>query len=300
MSLKEIYNTSKGFWITEGDIIKVHQVEVDGYLGMVFSSSLFKDSSCDVQLEFSFVDEKGAEIEKAIRTIHMFRPDVVVEEVLPIIEISFLKKSVEGKIRMKNKGEGTAIVAIETPDESEIKKKLPKDVREFRSRFKEDLTEQLAKVQVNFPKYSQTLNEFLENLNDAFRLDEESISKEWASILERMKTWNTKATKVFEADEDFLYAFAEALAVTFLKNIQIITIFETFLNYLESIAHRKVILADPFEVLEVAPRPQNVLLKVVPIDLLGRMHEPIVLPLIQIRADKEGEIPLYELIEWMV
>jgi len=122
-ALTEIYNVSKNDVLNkEEGVILISKVEVDGYLGLVLSSKILPEKSVDEVVEYSFLFRNQV-MEHLTFNVHLFRPDVVVSNIPSEISVNTASGEASPKILVRNLGEGTAIIDIETPSESALPKK---------------------------------------------------------------------------------------------------------------------------------------------------------------------------------
>lgn len=158
--LKEIYNVAdKDLEIKEG-LILIEKVEVDGYLGIVYSTSICPKRSLDETIEYSFVLQD--ENVKSLKfTVHLFRPDIVIDidNVPHEILVNPESGQASSKILVRNFGEGTAIVDIETMPESELQKHHPQFVEAFLRDFVKGIRSAIARLKEDFKEYSSLLSE---------------------------------------------------------------------------------------------------------------------------------------------
>jgi len=289
LQLKEIYNIVERNMKKEHQSFLIKKLEVDGYLGMVFQSKQLEKARQNAWLSLTFLDQKGEMIERRQAKIHLFRPNIVVEEIPNVIKVDLDKRFVYNRIKLRNDGDGTAIVFFKTRKDSELKKKLPKSVREFRKKFYEDAESNLSRVQKQYPLYSSLVEQYVKLLKNPVK--GEQYLKDMENVLTQLK-------EGFEAKEDFGWAFIEALAAALMKNVHLITIFENFLQYLSSIASKKILILDPLEVVPVSTEPKELAMNVRTTDLVRGKYPEINLPKIKIVSNERGEVQIHRLFEW--
>lgn len=290
LELKEVYNVAKKNIKKEQQSVIIKQPEVDGYLGMIFQSKQLEKVRQDAWLVLTFLDRNGGMIERRQARIRLFRPNIIVEEEIPnVIKVDLEKGVVNNRIKMRNVGDGTAIVRFETTKDSEVRRKLPKSIREFRKEFHKDAKRNLSKVQKEYPSYSLLVEHYIQLLKNPMK---------GKRYLKDMENVLAQLMEGLEADEDFGWAFIEALGAAFMKNVHLITIFENFLEYLSSVATSKIVIFDPLEVVSVFPETKELAMKVVTTDLVGGNYPEINLPKIKIISNQQGEVPIHRLVEW--
>jgi len=289
LELKEVYNVAKKNIKKEQQSVIIKKLEVDGYLGMIFQSKQLERVRQDAWLVLTFLDQNGGMIERRQARIRLFRPNIIVEEIPNVIKVDLEKGFVNNRIKIRNVGDGTAIVRLETTKDSELRRKLPKSIREFRKEFYKDAKRNLSKVQKEYPSYSLLVEHYIQLLKNPMK---------GKRYLKDMENVLAPLMEGLEADEDFGWAFIRALAAAVMKNVHLITIFENFLEYLSSVAASKILIFDPLEVVSVFPETKELALKVLTTDLVGGNYPEINLPKIKIISNQPGEVPIHRLIEW--
>ena len=127
LRIKEIYNVNEDQWVINQNTINIKGVEVDGYLGLLFES-LRTDEEKEKEglIDYRFINTKGEIIFQTQKAIRLFRPFIFLEDVPQSIKISFPEKEINNKIKLTNRGEGTAIIRIETTEKSELRETASK------------------------------------------------------------------------------------------------------------------------------------------------------------------------------
>jgi len=291
LELKEIHNVSIGNFTLSENILNVKQVDCDGYLGLLFRSSRQRSNRVDVEVEYSFRKEEEY-MYKDAKSIHLFRADISFDPPSRI-KILAAKKHMDKGIVLKNLGEGTGIIQIETTSKSEIKKSTPENVREFFEHYVRDLERKLSRLKEKFGDCSELIDNLIDHEKSTTlfgkRSSEEFLKKLFEGLSEKM-----------DSNEDFAKGIIEAYVSSILGNIHFKTIFEIFLDYINSIGRNRILLADPFSVLRI-PKGEAILqLEVVCTDLLYNECSRLITPPIEILADKDCDIPIYKLLKWEV
>lgn len=289
IKLKEIYNVSEEMLdISDREII-VKGVELDGYLGMLFSTFKLKEDIANVNVTFSFADEKGKEIIKELKKIRLFRPELEVIEIPEIIKVDIKRKFAINRIRVKKCGQGTLIINFNTPKESQLSKRIPDSVEEFLRNVQKDLKTNLVDVKKAFPKYSRTLDEYVTFLLDG-----------WTNYTElnRLKKIINDLTEASIENETFAVSFFKALINAVYSNIKLLTLPENLLKFLDSVLSQRVWLVQPWQTITVSDKTKTLILEILPTDLLLNTYEPIRLGPIKIKGTSTGEIEIAKLFVW--
>lgn len=284
LRLKEIYNVNEDQWVMNQNTLTVKDVEVDGYLGLLFESIRSDEEKEKYgEIDYRFINTEDKIIFQTKKSIRLFRPFVFLEDVPQGIKISFPDKEVDEKIKITNSGDGTAIIGIKTTEKSEIRETSSKIEEDFMNEFIKDLEKEIFRLKEEFPAYSQFLDKFFQ-----FEKKPDWETGEFREELEQM----------IEKDEEFLYALANSFARAIMDNIHFETIIESVISYLDSLATNKILIYNPLDVIEVSETPKRICLKILQKDLLMEDYDPIEIPLIEISANKPDIIELHRLFEW--
>jgi len=292
VEIKEIYNVSKGNFRLEDSTLYVDKVDVNGYLGVKFRSKL-KEPTTEKEMVIS-IYKGGQIIHKEKKSLILFRPDITLYEKLNQISIDVSEKKdmkISNKIKIANRGRGTAILKLECSDNSDIKTFNPMGIEEFRKNFWNDVERKLSKVGEKFPEYSELLTEFIKIGKNPPIFNKEELKK--------LKRLFSDLVKAFENNEDFLKDFATVILTSYLKNISIITEIESFLVYLRTVYENKIIFMDAVSAIKVSTTPKRLLAKLYITDLAYNEYKPIDLDII-IKANKECTIPIYLLFDFIL
>lgn len=291
LELKEIYNVAdEDLEIKEG-LILINKVEVDGYLGIVYSTRLLPERALDETIKCSFISQDEV-VESLNSVIHLFRPDVVIDiRNLPRkIQVNTESGEISPKILVRNFGEGTAIIDIETAPESELQKHCPQFVEDFLKDFIDGVRSGVAQLKKDFKRYNSLLDELEIFLTNPVEFNEKSLKK--------LAKFEDEFTSAFEENEEFAEALAETLAEIFLRSKEFSNLYQFVLDYINSIGREKMLVRDPFNVVKLSRKPATLRVKVKCIDLLKQICTPITLPDITIVANQSSEIGLFKLFEW--
>ena len=294
IKVSEMYNVKDDGFTLDNNVLDIFGFEVNGYVGFVFKSMKFKEYGVTKKLKFLIESEVGALEEE--REIYLFRPEVVVEHKPDSIEIEVRDNNeieVSERIRVVNKGEGTAILNINIPKGSKIVKKRPEDFEEFVTNFWNDLDSKFTSLKEDYPEYGDILDRFIEIGKKPVE-----FTKEYLSELEDLFK---KLITAFEDNEDFMYDFVNAIVTAYVMNLHIITELNSFLEFLKSIASKKILLYDPMAVFEIPKSVENLVVTITMTDLANNEYPPIDISVkLRIKSTKDEpiRIPLYDLFEF--
>lgn len=285
LKLKEIYNVNEDqYEIIQNDLF-VNEVEVDGFLGLLFESARSNTEKEEVgETSYQFLNTENQFVFQTKKTIHLYRPFVFMESVPSSIKIDFTEKKIDNKIKINNTGKGTAILEIKTTEKSDIHETTPAIIQDFLDEFIKDLDKEIDRLKGKYPSYSPFLDKLSTFEEDPSYDEVEELFDEFERIIEK--------------DGEFVSELANSFAWCIMNNIHMETIVESFVSYLNSLATTKILLFNPIEVIEVSEKPRRIDLKISQKDFLMKDYEPIEIPPIEISANTVGNIELHKLFEW--
>lgn len=289
IAFKEAYNVSSDDIKIEECLVTIKRVEVNGYLGIVFSSKILSEKMVDEKVTFSFVLEDNV-VESLPFSVHLFRPEIIIGKPPDEMLVDPASGEVTPKILVENLGEGTAIVDIETTDESELKKAHPEFVENFVKEFIERVKYGMAKLKNDFRKYTSLLDQIEEYLTRPVKFEEES--------LRTFEKFEEEFSSAVEENDEFGGALAEMLVEIIIRNMEFSNVYKFVLDYMNSIGQEKILIRDPFNVVKLSPEPAELHVRIKCIDLLKQMCNTIDLDPISISGKQKGEIALFKLFQW--
>jgi len=289
---KQLYNVRKEMVETAGNavIIRNKAIEVDGYLGMLFSSKKIEDLAVTSRILFSFIGEDDVTLLKESREIYLFRPNIELVETPDEIKVDMEKRFVHNRIRARKNEEGTLLLKIRSVKDSEIQVETPNSMIGYIKRLLQNLQDEYAPLKEKYPHYSDFLERHLS-----------LIEKGWTSQedLKKFKQLAIDLNRIQLEDEDFAEKLFMAIMNSFWRSTRFLSVPEKLLKYLESVAHKKILLARPESVITVCPEPRILKLEILPSDRLLYAYDAIKVPDIRITGTAEGQIEIVKLFEWM-
>mgnify|MGYP007042361256 CR=1 FL=1 len=289
LAFKEVFNVSDKDIIVKENSILINKVEVDGYLGIVYSSRILPTKASDEKIEYSFLLENDV-VESLTFGVHLFRPDIMVHNVPHQISVNPVSEKISSRILVKNLGEGTAVIDIETTPESEAQKHYPKFFENFIQEFLDGIKSSISRLKSDFKQHSSLLDKLEIYLTKPFRFDDES--------LKMFEKFENELSSAFEENEQFAKGLVEMLAGTILRSTDFSNVYQFVLDYVNSIRKEKILLRDPFNVISLVGEPVILRVKIDCIDLLKQKCESIELPPISVLSEQSGEIALFKLFQW--
>lgn len=294
LRLKALYNAKSAGIKGERDKVTIKGVEVGGYLGLLFGTKLLGAIRTQEVVTFQVRfpgDSKSFEVRKEVG---LFRPSVRLESVPPeiIVGYDFASKtySFSDKVRLLNDGDGTAIILAAPVDREGFERASPSGIADFEKAFLADLEPRLAAVKADWPDSANPIDEFIKALKGPLSLDKATRS--------RLQRLFDNLAKRFREDQKFLEAFATALAVAYLRNIQLATELASFMEYLNSIGEGRILLANSIEVLKPRKEKSTLRLKVEVTDLANNEYEALQVGPIEVTCSPHVEIPIHALFGW--
>lgn len=292
MLKNELFNVREEMIETVGNtiIVRNEAVEVDGYLGMLFSSRKTEDLAVRSQIVFSFIGEDNAILLKQSRKIYLFRPKIELVETPSEIKVDIEKGFVQNRIKAHKNEEGTLLLKIISARDSEIQVRTPSSVAEYRKRLLQNLQEEYSSLKEKYPLYGDLLERHLSILKKGW-ISQEDLN-EW-------KQFAIDLNRIWLENEDFVEKLFMAIMNSLWRSQRFLSMPERLLKYIESVASKRIWLARPENVVTVSPEPRILKLEIMPSDRLLYAYDIIKVPDIKISGTKEGQIEIVKLFEWM-
>ena len=289
-TLVELHNVNENTVERTDTKIIVKNVEVDGYLGLLFKSERTDSLLVEAHLTYNFIKD-GQKIESIENTISLFKPQL---EILHVPEVIHVKNGViseDEKIVLANIGEGTCRIKFNTGDNSEIIISHPKRIKEFLDGFTTSFDEGVDSIRDKYENYNEAFTILKWLIHTMFDPGNEELLKE---IEEKSETLDD----IFEADEKFFRDVLRVYTAAIIKNMSMITALEQFLDYLKSMAKNRVTLTNALDTVSVSPKGAYLELVIAYTDLLNTKIPNLELDPIQIISDKEIDLSLFSLFSW--
>lgn len=286
---KEGYNVSSDSIEISENLVIIKNVEVDGYLGLVFSSEILSDNSAYREVKLSFLYNNDV-IESLCFNVYLFRPDIVIDGIPENILVNIETGVSKEKILVKNLGDGTAIIDIETVGESELQKHYPEFLKRFIEEYIEGVKFGISKLKEDFEDFKDLLDKVEKYLLYPPKYDEQSLNE--------FKDFMGELEYALEKRNELGDALSEMLVEIIIRNTEFSNFYQLVSEYINSIGKHKILLRDPFNVITLSNKPANLKIQIKCIDLLKQMCVTISPPSIQIYSDKHGEVALFKLFHW--
>jgi hypothetical protein len=289
VKIKALFNVDQGMFEISGSEVLIKKVAVDGYVGMLFATTKVKECFMNATVSFSLYQRDGEKIAEQKKTICLFRPQLEVIKLPDSILVTPERGQVRNKIRLRKAGQGTLIITFSTPEESEAQKGIPNGMNEFLTNVRKDLEINMSEVKKAFPEFASIIDQYVRY-----------IIVGWTSYIEldNIRRLTTSLAIKANENEEFAYAFFEALAKSIVKNLKLFTLPESLLKYLDSVLPQKVWLLQPWQIIPVSKEPKKLILEILPTDLILDNYELVKLPPIQIQGTTDGSIEIAKLFEW--
>jgi hypothetical protein len=292
IKIKEVFNSQDESLEINETNITINNVDINGYIGLLFVSELIDESTLHQELIFELIDTEGnSQIES--RLINTFRPDVKLIHCPK--EITVKKRDdriiISDQIELQNFGDGTAQIDFEIDDDNSSAEKVnPSGMGEFLENFIEDLSIKLSDLMDAYPDYSNEIISF-NNLNkNPPSIDEDG--------LEEIKESTQSLIKIMNNDNDFREEFIGCIITSYMRNLYIITEVDSFLTFIESIGEGRMLLFDAISVLKFDNSDHIIQGYLNIADLALNSYEPIDIPKIIIHIEDDiEEIPIFKFIK---
>ena len=292
IQLKEIYNLKKENYKIEDNKIIINNKKQKGYIGIVYNTLISKEKAIDKIIKYVFYKD-GEIIEVIAASVHMFRADIILNKVPESILVKFDNGSIiKEKIYIQNYGEGTAIVQIETVEDSQIIKEEPKWVQEFQEFIEEDVDRNIDSMITEHPEHDELLIELRKQMISPINLGRDNLHE--------VQTFLERYFDALKNDARFAATLSFFLINVIDKMQSHSNVFNVFNDYIKSIRSQKIIIKDPFGVIKITTEKQTIKIKLSCVDLLQHSCETYDLDPITIEANRDGEIPIINLFHWGV
>jgi hypothetical protein len=295
LEVKEVFNVDPTSVTTPEDgVLEFTNFILNGYVGFVLHSKRLEAPLVRKQVAFEIESLTKASTEHYQKEISLFRPALEVINVPQKVRVRPQPTGrfawLDQKIRIRNTGDGTAIIQIELQSEEGFEKRTVAELDDFRKRFIDDVGVKLNALSAEEPARTNIILRFLRVLKEPLIFNDEGKA-EIKSIFDDL-------VKALQDDETFMEKFASSLATAFLKNMQILTEINSFMEYLNSIGEGRVILVNSTDVIR-AKKPSGLLrLKIRITDLAYNDYPFVELPPIAVRWEGTGDLPVHMLFDW--
>ncbi len=287
LEVKDVYNVAKGDWQFEKRKLVISKVEVNGYLGLLFSPGQNDRTSQNLEVRFDFYSDNGGLSET--RRVHVFRPLLVPASVPKEIRVDALKSQTATPIVVQNRGFGTVVVNVKAAENSAAKLEEHPVITEFLKHFRSDLELGFSRLKNQFPSYTPLVESVADILIKPVDLESEHLAK-----LEKVADDFRKAA---HDSPEFSTGIGDVIAGALIKNLHIFNVFAQFTEYFHSVSERKVLIRNPLDIFRLNNRPQRVHLIVEYTDLAYGQYPPLDIESTLV-SNKPLELPLYKLLRW--
>jgi len=289
LEIDEIYNVARNEYTVEPGQLIVEKVEVDGYLGISFSSRRFRTTSEQVCVVSDFHEASG-EVYSRRCNIHLFRPLLAAKEIPRSIRVSVSRCQPLDFIQVANEGTGTIRMVVISEEDSDLRITESAAMSDFRKNLRRDLDTGFADLAGAFPEQA----DLVEKLKEVWlrRVDLEDEEE-----LVRVKSVAGSLQDAIVNDEKFGRALAETFAGALLKNLTLFNLLEQLVDYFHSVPAKKVLMINPLDIIEVGPKPAVLKVKLLYTDLANGHYEPVHV-LTRLVAKRRCSLPVYRLLQW--
>src|SRR2546426_8650360 len=296
LKLAAVYNVRpSGLATVRKNEIEIRDFEVDGYVGILFKTELLSIPKQTERVVFRVRSRGSTKWSDYPRTVELFRPFIRVERIPDSMKVNFHESDrtydVRGKIRLRNEGDGTAVIVAKLGSKSDFQKGPPQGSEDFEKAFVIDAEPRLKSLSSEWPAYSALISDFLELLRAPLSLQK--------SQLEKIESVFRRLADAARESEPFFSAFLTILVVSYLRNVRIITEVKSLMDYLNSIGKGRVVLMNSVEVLKPSKAEGALNLVLEMTDLAYNDYEPIEIGPIRVECPTRSEIPVHLLFDWI-
>lgn len=295
LDVVNIFNVPpEGIHLLEGNLLKLTKFDFNGYFEIVFRSKTLDPPRKKIDIKFYIHDVKNSKEEECTKTIDLFRPAIKLGDIPPVIEVNVndMNQSVilNNKIPVKNIGDGTALIVANISHNSDFELTIPEGLKDFMKRVYEDLCIEFDYLSKDFPENKDIIKQFLGLFKKPITLDKER-TEEIQSIFSELEN------KFYE-NESFFEKFVAGFSFSYLKNIQLITEIQSFMDYLNSIGSGRIILINSLDMIKSKKDSGNLNLTIQTADIVYNDYPSLQIPPIKIICKKNSVIPVHSLFDW--
>ncbi len=275
----------------EGGKLKLNEFYQNGYVGIILKTERISAPAYDAEFIFRFEGKDGS-LQTVVKKSHLFRPSVEALEVPKIMQIKTTKTeaiALDNKIKIRNDGEGLALIAFDIDDDSELEVSVPEKLGLFIKGFNSDLIKALTDMAPKYPAELGLIEEYISILASKKSTFSETLLKKIKRVMDGLE-------QAINNDASFGEDFEICVANAFYRNISLITDFESLLAYVASVTTKKIILMTPINTIKLQEGTKRLKGKIRVMDLGLKMYNSIPID-ITIRAAAEGELPIYKIFD---
>lgn len=294
IELIESYNAD--FTIDDNGNCYFNNIDVEGYIGLLFKSKQLKKNFSKCTISFNLKDLKTGNFENYSKNIIFFRPDIELKNTPENVSIESNSNHeyyyFSNKIRIRNVGMGTSFVFIELPKEENETNEIIKlnEIDEFQKRFQISLLEEFHNICKEYPEYKDDIT-FMHNFfSNKFIITEENF--------ENIKTQFDKINTIFENDDEFRESLYSGIAHSYFSNINFYSSIIDFGNYIKKIEKNKIVIINALDFIQIKKGVQICNIKLRSRDLAMNTYPVISIPSIKIISDYDCKVPIYSIFQW--
>lgn len=296
IQVKEVYNVDQG----EGHVLENGSIEytnfvVDGYIGFVFQTKPLQTTLVREQVVFDVESIDGHTRSSFTKEIDLFRPAVEIVRAPAELRIKYDKDkgswNLSDRIRIRNVGAGTALVEIGLISEEDFQMGASSSLEEFQKAFLTDLGIKLDLLAKDHPRHAGVVQDVASLFKQRIYLLDEKIKSKIKSTFEELEAAGNE-------DPEFIEGFLSAVAISYIKNISVITELTSFLEYLNSIGEGRVIILNSIDSMKAKKSPAKLRMVVRLTDLADNNYPTLQLPPITVTYEGESGVPIHMLFDW--
>lgn len=277
IKLNEMYNVKPIDFHSLHHKITIMNCEYGSYIGMLFSSKRNIKGEVNDIIKINFFKDNNL-ILFVEKNIKLFRPVLSVSQVPELIKIE--SDNISDSIKIRNIGKATVLINFVSDDSSEIEITEPLKLKSIRDSINSKLEKKLNHLKKEYVQYSKFIDDFWKY----------HISPNWEVEQKIVNEFN----QIAENDEKFAKDLFNSIAYSIIESMELETVVENFLIYLNSIPASNILLYNPIDVINYSTKPAKLNLKILSKDLLNENFNPISVSL-DIVGNENGYIEIYKL-----
>jgi len=292
LKIKEIYNVSQEDYKYEPGFLKIEKVKSNGYMGLVFGTKKIDEHTIEAEIQFKISD--GYRWKEYNKNVLLFRPDIQIIDTPKTINIYYNERTksfeIDGKLKLKNNGRGTAIIGLVANEESEVKLSDPPEFEDFRESLFSFLKRVFPKLKEKYPRYSEFIDNYLHILSNPHIFSNYELMEKAKEIVDDLRN-------ILDNDPAFAEAFSSLVIGAYIRCIYQVTEIETFAYYIRQIEKENIILINPTDLLEFKKGNCKFEGNILVTDLANNKYQELKISEVEFNVNTSCSIPVYGIID---
>ena len=141
-----------------------------------------------------------------------------------------------------------------------------------------------------YDEYDDVIEELKHFIIHSVNFEEDDLNK--------LEIFLIKLVNMLRVNEEFRFALSRTLIGIMLENPEYTSMYQFVSEYINSITEERMLLKEPFNVIDVSSKGKMLSMSIKCIDLLNQICTEHHIDKIKIIGNDDSEIPLYKLFQW--